>query len=237
MATVVCAVIAVPLIVTVLRSSKYPPINDITTDFDNSPEFVNAQKLQHEPNRDMKYDKAKYADRQLAGYGPIGPIKEHLTGGRVRARDRGRSRRLPTWTITVFGSGHEHDRGGRDVKAVAFQRRRRDPDSAGARRREPDRDAIEVARRNRRLRRQRPADPALLRSRRAGPQPQRSEYRRSRKTCRKGARGSNEVPTLWPARLEISRRTRGPVIACVDAFKGVASRGSGGSVQCRFADG
>ena len=40
LATVVCAVIALPLIFTVLRGSKYPPINDITTDFDNSPEFV-----------------------------------------------------------------------------------------------------------------------------------------------------------------------------------------------------
>jgi len=77
-ATIVCAVIAVPLIAIVLGSSKYPPINDITTDFDNPPEFVYAQQLQHVPNRDMKYDKAKYADRQQAGYGTIGPIKERL---------------------------------------------------------------------------------------------------------------------------------------------------------------
>jgi uncharacterized protein (DUF1499 family) len=100
MATVVCAVIALPLIVTVLRSSKYPPINDITTDFDNPPEFVNAQKLQHEPNRDMKYDKAKYADRQLKGYGPIGPIKEHLSPADAFARVNEVAKASPTWTIT-----------------------------------------------------------------------------------------------------------------------------------------
>jgi uncharacterized protein (DUF1499 family) len=99
-ATVISALIALPLILTVLRSSKYPPINDITTDFDNPPEFVNAQKLQHEPNRDMKYDKAKYADRQQAGYGPIGPIKEHLSPADAFARVTEVAKGSPTWTIT-----------------------------------------------------------------------------------------------------------------------------------------
>jgi uncharacterized protein (DUF1499 family) len=98
--TVICLVIALPLIVTLLRSSKYPPINDITTDFDNPPEFVNAQKLQHEPNRDMKYDKAKYADRQLKGYGPIGPIKERLDPAAAFARATEVAKASPTWTIT-----------------------------------------------------------------------------------------------------------------------------------------
>ncbi len=98
--TVVCAVIALPLIVTVLRGSKYPPINDITTDFDNSPEFVNAQKLQHEPNRDMKYDKAKYADRQQAGYGAIGPIKERLSPADAFKRVTEVAQAIPTWKIT-----------------------------------------------------------------------------------------------------------------------------------------
>jgi uncharacterized protein (DUF1499 family) len=100
MGTVVCAAIALPLIITVLRSSKYPPINDITTDFDNPPEFVNAQKLQHEPNRDMKYDKAKYADRQLKGYGPIGPIKERLDPAAAFARVTEVAKASPNWTIT-----------------------------------------------------------------------------------------------------------------------------------------
>jgi len=98
--TVVCAVIAVPIFLTLLGSSKYPPINDITTDFDNPPEFVNAQKLQHEPNRDMKYDKTKYADRQLKGYGPIGPIKEHLDPAAAYARVTEVAKASPNWTIT-----------------------------------------------------------------------------------------------------------------------------------------
>lgn len=100
MATVVCAVIAVPMVVIVLGGSKYPPINDITTDFDSSPEFVYAQQLQHEANRNMKYDKAKFADRQLAGYGPIGPIKERLSPADAYARVLEVAQTIPTWKIT-----------------------------------------------------------------------------------------------------------------------------------------
>ena len=98
--TVIGAVIAIPLILTVLASSKYPPINDITTDFENPPEFVYAQKLQHEPNRDMKYDKAKYASRQEAGYGPITPIKERLSPADAFARVTEVAKASPHWTIT-----------------------------------------------------------------------------------------------------------------------------------------
>jgi uncharacterized protein (DUF1499 family) len=97
--TVICLAIAIPMIVMTIRSSKYPPINDITTDFDSPPEFVFAQKLQHEP-RDMKYDKAKYAARQQAGYGLIGPIKERLEPSAAFERVRETAQKVPTWKIT-----------------------------------------------------------------------------------------------------------------------------------------
>jgi uncharacterized protein (DUF1499 family) len=98
--TIICLAIAIPLIVTIVRSSKYPAINDITTDFDNPPEFVFAQKLQPDPNRDMKYDKGTYADRQQAGYGPIGPIKERLEPSAEFERVREVAQKVPTWKIT-----------------------------------------------------------------------------------------------------------------------------------------
>ena len=96
--TIICLAIAIPLIVTIVRSSKYPAINDITTDFDNPPEFVFAQKLQ--PGRDMKYDKATYADKQQAGYGPISPIKERLEPSAEFERVREVAQKVPTWKIT-----------------------------------------------------------------------------------------------------------------------------------------
>jgi uncharacterized protein (DUF1499 family) len=98
--TIICLAIAIPLIVTIVRSSKYPAINDITTDFDNPPEFVFAQKLQPDPNRDMKHHHATYADRQQAGYGPIGPIKERLEPSAEFERVREVAQKLPTWKIT-----------------------------------------------------------------------------------------------------------------------------------------
>jgi len=97
--TVICALILVPVFFTVFTNHS-PLINDITTDFDNPPEFVNAQKLQHEPNRDMKYDKGKYADKQLQGYGPIGPIKERLSPADAFARVNEVAKASPNWTIT-----------------------------------------------------------------------------------------------------------------------------------------
>ncbi len=98
--TVICLAIAIPMILTIVRSSKYPAINDITTDVDNPPEFIFAQKLQHDPGRDMKYDKAMYADRQQAGYGPISPIKERLEPSAAFERVKEVAQAVPTWKIT-----------------------------------------------------------------------------------------------------------------------------------------
>jgi uncharacterized protein (DUF1499 family) len=98
--TVICALIAVPMIVIIVASSKYPPINDITTDFDNPPEFVYAQQLQPVANRDMKYNKAKYAQRQQDGYGAIGPIKERLDPAAAFARVTEVAQSIPNWKIT-----------------------------------------------------------------------------------------------------------------------------------------
>jgi uncharacterized protein (DUF1499 family) len=114
-ATVVCALILAPVIFTVFTNHS-PLINDITTDFDNPPEFVNAQKLQHEPNRDMKYDKKKYADIQLKGYGPIGPIKERLDPAAAFARVSEVAKASPTWTVTYSDPSTD------TLKAVATSR-------------------------------------------------------------------------------------------------------------------
>src|SRR5258707_3567610 len=95
--TGLCLLIAIPFFV-MLMGGRKPPINDITTDFDNPPEFVFAQKLQ--PGSDMKYDKAEYADKQQASYGPIGPIKERLEPSAAFARVQEVAQAVPTWKIT-----------------------------------------------------------------------------------------------------------------------------------------
>lgn len=97
--TVLCLAITLPMIVTIVGHMKYPAINDITTDFDNPPEFVFAQKLQPDPSRDMKYDKDNAA-KQLAGYGPIGPIKERLEPSAAFQRVSEVAQSAPTWKVT-----------------------------------------------------------------------------------------------------------------------------------------
>ena len=68
------AILTALLVYLVLGAKGYPAINDITTDTDNPPEFVNAESLAQNQGRNLAYDKAKYAQRQRQGYGALQPL-------------------------------------------------------------------------------------------------------------------------------------------------------------------
>jgi uncharacterized protein (DUF1499 family) len=68
------AILTALLVYLALGAKGYPAINDITTDFDNPPEFVHAQTLAQNHDRKLSYDKAKYAERQQHGYGTLQPL-------------------------------------------------------------------------------------------------------------------------------------------------------------------
>jgi uncharacterized protein (DUF1499 family) len=99
--TVLGALTLMPVILILLTGPKVPAINDITTDFDNPPEFTNAQQLNANRGRDMKYDKTKYADRQLQGYGPLPPLKMPEPPDDAFKAVQRTAAQMPTWTITV----------------------------------------------------------------------------------------------------------------------------------------
>ncbi len=99
--TVIGVITILPVLLIILTSPKVPAINDITTDFDNPPEFANAQQLNANRGRDMKYDKAKYADRQLQGYGALAPLKMTQSPDDAFKMVQQAASQMPTWTITV----------------------------------------------------------------------------------------------------------------------------------------
>jgi uncharacterized protein (DUF1499 family) len=99
--TIVNVVIAVPLILIVVGSRKYPPINDITTDFDNPPEFEHAAEIPANRGRDMKYDKQKFAARQSAGYPDLAPLKMPTDPSATFAKVEATAKEIPSWEITT----------------------------------------------------------------------------------------------------------------------------------------
>lgn len=99
--TVLGVVAILPVLLIIVTSPKVPPINDITTDFDNCPEFTHAQQLNANAGRDMKYDRAKYADRQLQGYGPLPPLKMAQGPDDAFKIVDQTAKGMPTWVLTV----------------------------------------------------------------------------------------------------------------------------------------
>ncbi len=69
------AILTALLVYLAMGAFGYPAINDITTDFDNPPQFVHAQSLPQNHGRNLAYDKAKYAQRQQQGYRALEPLK------------------------------------------------------------------------------------------------------------------------------------------------------------------
>ncbi|MGO9452817.1 MAG: DUF1499 domain-containing protein [Candidatus Binataceae bacterium] len=100
LATAVSAAIAIPVFVVVLSARKYPAINDITTDFENPPEFVHAEMLVPNQGRDLKYNKDRYMARQQAGYAPLAPGNVAGDPATVFDRVRNIAATIPDWQIT-----------------------------------------------------------------------------------------------------------------------------------------
>jgi uncharacterized protein (DUF1499 family) len=103
--TVLCLVVAVPVLVIVLSGMKYPPINDITTDYQNPPEFTHAQDLPANRGRDMKYDAAKYMEPARKGYPNLAPLSVSPAPQKVFARVEKIAANTQGWRITFDNPG------------------------------------------------------------------------------------------------------------------------------------
>jgi uncharacterized protein (DUF1499 family) len=98
--TIIGGALTVLTVVIVSRSIGYAPINDITTDTDNPPEFVKAGDLPSNRGRDLKYDKAKYADRQKLAYSELAPLPMRGQPSEIYEKVKTAAEQMPGWTVT-----------------------------------------------------------------------------------------------------------------------------------------
>jgi uncharacterized protein (DUF1499 family) len=98
--TLLSLAVALPVFAVLTAHSKYPAINDITTDFANPPEYVHAAELAANKGRDMKYNRDNYMAAQLKGYPPLAPGS--VTGDPAAVFDRVKTlvASMPDWQIT-----------------------------------------------------------------------------------------------------------------------------------------
>lgn len=88
-------VASLALILATTGGGDVPPINDITTNVDDPPEFVQAPT---ETGTDMSYDAARYRDLTLAGYPDLRTIRLDVPPARAFARVEHAARELG-WEI------------------------------------------------------------------------------------------------------------------------------------------
>jgi uncharacterized protein (DUF1499 family) len=99
-ASYIGAILTALLVYLALGAKGYPPINDITTDTENPPEFVHAASLPGNLGHKLAYDKAKYAQRQLEGYGVLEPLRLPMDQDQAFKAVSARAAEMPAWAIT-----------------------------------------------------------------------------------------------------------------------------------------
>ena len=93
--------VVLPILGVFVSHRQYPPINDITTDTKNPPEFVNALQIAQNHGRDMKYN-PKFAEIQegAAAYAGLAPLKLDGQPDDVYKKVEIIAGEFPGWKIT-----------------------------------------------------------------------------------------------------------------------------------------
>src|SRR5574337_1165599 len=76
---------------------KFPPINDITTDTVNPPEFVAAGAIARNAARDMRYAGPALAAQQHAAYTTLAPLSLKTPADDAFRPGEAAARRMPGW--------------------------------------------------------------------------------------------------------------------------------------------
>jgi len=99
-------VVAVLFITTAAGAGKYPRINDITTDTQNPPQFVQAVSIPANQGRDMKYPGDSFAQQQHAGYPDLKGLPLPAAPGDAYQRVLAAAKTMPAWQITRDDRAH-----------------------------------------------------------------------------------------------------------------------------------
>ena len=104
--TVLSGIVFLPVANVIAHRRGVPPINDITTDVNNPPEFVHAQEELANQGLDMKYDAAKYAAIQQAApaYKDLTPLKSDMPPDDMFKKVQIIAGGIPSWQITYNDS-------------------------------------------------------------------------------------------------------------------------------------
>jgi len=94
------AVVTIAFLAVALPARRFPPINDITTDPANPPQFVKAGSLDSNRGRDMKYPGATFAEQQQAGYPNLAPLRLNVSVDEAFKRLETSAKQMPDWEIT-----------------------------------------------------------------------------------------------------------------------------------------
>lgn len=113
MGLVAGALVTVVFVMLAAPGRRYPPINDITTDTINPPQFVRAPSL---TGRDMTYVRDAFAPQQQAAYPDLRPLTINAVADGVFKQVEAAARRMPGWEIT------RDDAAARAIEGVATSR-------------------------------------------------------------------------------------------------------------------
>lgn len=94
------ALITAAFILLAFPARHFPRINDITTDTQNPPQFVQARNLADNEGRDMSYPGETFAEQQKAGYPDLQPLRQPEAPAVVFERVTTAAAEMPQWEVT-----------------------------------------------------------------------------------------------------------------------------------------
>lgn len=92
--------IVLVIVALLISTRQYPRINDITTDLEHPPRFVQAGTLPANLGRDLSYPRAIFAPQQARHYPHLGPLRAAVSPEVTFAHVVRVARTMPAWEIT-----------------------------------------------------------------------------------------------------------------------------------------